>query len=101
MPYLFSYNSLSGLFGSACLYARDGAAFSWVSFVLLIEGGLGLASGGIVASYSPVVSKFGEIVFRSEPWSKTRQKTAEKQGQILIVVGFFLLLTGLLISAAI
>jgi len=73
----------------------------WVSFVLLIEGGLGLASGGIIASYSPVVSKFGEIVFRSEPWSKTRQKTAEKQGQMLIAVGFFLLVAGLLVSAVI
>jgi hypothetical protein len=70
----------------------------WVSFVLLIEGGLGLALGGIVASYSPVVSKFGEMVFRSEPWSKVRQKEAEKQGQILIVAGFFMLLTGLTVS---
>jgi hypothetical protein len=82
------------------VFTRDlSQLFSWVSFVLLIEGGLGLTLGGIVASYSPVLSKFGEIVFRSEPWSKTRQKASEKQGQMLIVAGFLLLLTGLFISA--
>jgi hypothetical protein len=72
---------------------------SWVSFILLIEGGLGLILGGIVASYSPVMSKFDEMVFRSEPWSMKRQRAAEQQGQILIITGLFLLLTALLVSA--
>lgn len=72
---------------------------STVSFILLIEGGLGLTSGGVAAMYSPIMSKMGEILFRSEPWDAKRQKTAEKQAQLLIIVGFFLLLIGLLISA--
>jgi hypothetical protein len=70
-----------------------------ISLILVLEGGLGLALGGMVASYSPVVSKIGEILFRSEPWNQERRKTSEKQGQGLIVVGLFLLLIGLIISA--
>jgi len=70
-----------------------------VSLILLLEGGLGLTFGGAVAMYSPIVSKVGEILFRSEPWNQERRKTSEKQGQVLIVVGLFLLLIGLVISA--
>jgi len=70
-----------------------------VSLILVLEGGLGLTFGGVVAMYSPVVSKVGEILFRSEPWNQERRKTSEKQGQVLIVVGLFLLLIGLVISA--
>jgi len=70
-----------------------------VSLILVLEGGLGLTFGGVIAMYSPVVSKVGEILFRSEPWNQERRKTSEKQGQVLIVVGLFLLLIGLVISA--
>ena len=70
-----------------------------VSLILLLEGGLGLTFGGAVAMYSPIVSKVGEILFRSEPWNQERRKTSEKQGQVLIVVGLLLLLFGLVISA--
>jgi len=70
-----------------------------VSLILLLEGGLGLTFGGAVAMYSPIVSKVGEILFRSEPWNQDRRKTSEKQGQVLIVVGLLLLLFGLVISA--
>jgi len=70
-----------------------------VSLILVLEGGLGLTLGGVVAMYSPVVSKAGEILFRSEPWSQERRKTSEKQGQMLIAIGLFLLLIGLTISA--
>jgi len=70
-----------------------------ISLILVLEGGLGLTFGGAVAMYSPIVSKVGEILFRSEPWNQERRKTSEKQGQVLIVVGLLLLLFGLVISA--
>ena len=70
-----------------------------ISLILVLEGGLGLTFGGMVAMYSPVVSKVGEVFFRSEPWNQERRKTSERQGQVLILVGLFLLLIGLVISA--
>ena len=70
-----------------------------VSLILVLEGGLGLTFGGVIAMYSPVVSKVGEILFRSESWNQERRKTSEKQAQVLILVGLFLLLIGLVISA--
>jgi hypothetical protein len=73
--------------------------FSKVTFVLLIEGGLGLILGGGTAMYSPVLSKVGEIMFKSEPWNAKRKKEAEKQGHEFILVGVFLLVIGLLVSA--
>jgi preprotein translocase subunit SecE len=72
---------------------------STVSFILLLEGGLGLIMGGGAVMYSPVASKVGEILFKSEPWNAKRQKEVEKQAQVLIFVGIFLLAIGLLVSA--
>lgn len=70
-----------------------------LSMVMLIEGGLGLIVGGAVASYSPIVSKFEEVFFHSEPWTAARQKQAEKQGLAWIATGSLLVLVAFLISA--
>jgi hypothetical protein len=70
-----------------------------ITLILLLEGALGLIMGGGTAMYSPVLSKIGEILFKSEPWSAERRKEAEKQGHTFIVVGVLLLLLGLLVSA--
>ena len=61
---------------------------STLSLVLITEGGLGLAGGGIVASFSGVTNKVGEIIWNSEPWSFKKQKKAEQQAQKLIIIGF-------------
>lgn len=71
---------------------------SGLSFIMLIEGGLGLISGGVAASYTPIFSKMGEVIFHAEPWNAKRQKNVEKQAQVLILVGLFLLLLALLVS---
>ena len=71
---------------------------SVLSLIMLIEGGLGLISGGVAASYSSIFNKMGEVIFHTEPWNAKRQKSVEKQAQVLILVGLFLLLLALLIS---
>jgi len=72
---------------------------SSLSFIMLVEGGLGLAIGGAVVLYSPATSKIGELIFHFKPWSAKRQKVAEKHANSWIVTGVFLLFEALLISA--
>jgi hypothetical protein len=82
------------------LFTQDlNQLLSSVSLILLLEGGLGLIMGGGAVMYSPVASKVGEILFKSEPWNAKRQKEVEKQAQMLILVGIFSLVIGLLVSA--
>jgi len=70
-----------------------------LSFVLLLEGGIGLTVGGASASYTPVSAKIGEVFFHSKPWNAKRQKEVERQAIILIVTGIFLVFEALLLSA--
>ena len=70
-----------------------------LSFVLLLEGGIGLTLGGAIASYTPMSAKISEVFFHTKPWNAKRQKEAEKQAIILIVVGTFLVFSALLLSA--
>ncbi len=70
-----------------------------LSFVMLVEGGVGLVIGGAMASYSPSIGKIGEVIFRSKPWTAQRRKEAERQGATWIVTGAILVVVGLLVSA--
>ena len=70
-----------------------------LSFVLLLEGGIGLTVGGAAASYSPLGAKISEVLFHSEPWNAKRQKEAERHAGLWIVTGVFLVIEALLISA--
>lgn len=72
---------------------------SSLSFVMLVEGGLGLTVGGAVALYSPTVSKIGEVIYHFKPWSAKRQKAAEKHANVWIVTGVILVFEALLVSA--
>ncbi|MGQ9460864.1 MAG: hypothetical protein ACUVRA_06510 [Candidatus Bathyarchaeaceae archaeon] len=72
---------------------------SSLSFIMLIEGGLGLIVGGAVALYSPTVNKVGEVFFHFKPWSAKRQKAAEKGANVWIATGALLVFEALLISA--
>ena len=69
----------------------------FVSYALLIEGGLALATGGVVASFSSTISKLGESVLHAKPWDAKRQKEAERQARFWIVTGFILFLVGLFV----
>jgi len=70
-----------------------------LSFVLLVEGGLGLAAGGAVVLYSPSVAKVREVLFHSEPWNAKRQKQVERQMKTVIATGALLVVESLLLSA--
>jgi len=72
---------------------------SSLSFVMLVEGGIGLTVGGAVVLYSPTVNKLGEVIFHSKPWNAKRQKAAEKQANSWIATGVILVFAALLISA--
>ena len=82
------------------LWTRDSNTISgYVSLALLLEGGLSLVIGGVVASFSHVIGKASEGVFHSEPWDAKRQKEAETQARTWIATGIFLVLAGFLASA--
>ena len=70
-----------------------------LSLVMLIEGGLGLIFGSVLASYSPSAAKISEVLFHSKPWNLNRQKENEKQMRAVIVTAFMLIIEALLVSA--
>jgi hypothetical protein len=72
---------------------------SSVSFVMLVEGGVGLTIGGITAFFSQLTGKIEEVIFHSKPWSADRQKETEKQARTWIVTGSILVIAALLVSA--
>ena len=70
-----------------------------LSFLMLLEGGIGLAVGGAAASYSPIGAKLSEIIFHSKPWNARRQREVEQQAKTWIVTGIFLIVVALSLSA--
>jgi len=70
-----------------------------LSFIMLLEGGIGLIVGGTAALYSPSLSKMNEVFFHHKPWSYKRQKQIEKQVEPLIIIGVILVIEALLLSA--
>ena len=70
-----------------------------LSLVMLIEGGLGLIFGSVLAAYSPSAAKISEFLFHSKPWNLNRQKENEKQMRTVIVTAFILIIEALLVSA--
>ena len=70
-----------------------------LSFVMLLEGGIGLVVGGGAVLYSPASAKISETIFHTKPWSAKRQKELETQTRSWIITGVFLVLEALLFSA--
>ena len=81
------------------LMGRTNQSIYNLSFLMLIEGGMGLIIGGAVALYSPSVAKINEVLFHSKPWNAKSQREIEKQMEVLIVTWIFLLIEALLLSA--
>jgi len=69
------------------------------SFVMLVEGGIVLIVGGVTASYSSLYAKLSEVVFHTEPWNAKRQKEAEINARVWIIVGIILVIEALVLSA--
>ena len=55
-----------------------------------------IGSGAVL--YSPLFAKLQEVFFKSEPYTATKRKQIETQMQIVITLGFFLIVYGLIIS---
>lgn len=70
----------------------------YLSYALLVEGGLMLVVGGVMANFSSTINKIGEIIVHSEPWDAKHQKEAEITAKSWITAGVFLFLLGLLVS---
>jgi len=81
------------------LFRQASEIASSLSFIILIEGGVGLTVGGITAFFSPLAGKIEEVLFHSKPWSADRQKETEKQARTWIVTGSILVIAALLVSA--
>jgi len=71
----------------------------FLTYALFVEGGLGLVTGGVLASFSTVIDKIGENVIHSKPWAAKRLRETENHATIWILTGAFLFLFGLLTSA--
>ena len=69
----------------------------FLSYALLLEGGLTLVTGGVVASFSSTIGRIGESVLHAKPWDAKRQKEAERQARFWIMTGVFLFLFGLFV----
>jgi hypothetical protein len=66
---------------------------------LWLEGGLGLLAGaGIALSSTPSISKAGETIFNTAPWSRESEKNAERVGLKWILGSSMLVLIGLAVS---
>jgi hypothetical protein len=61
----------------------------FLSYALLLEGGLTLTTGGVVASFSSTIGRIGESVLHAKPWDAKRQKESERQASFWIVTGLF------------
>ena len=67
--------------------------------VLLLEGGLGLLAGtGIVLSSTPSISRVGETVLGTAPWSREAERNAERVGLMWILCASFLITIGFALS---
>jgi hypothetical protein len=66
---------------------------------LWLEGGLGLLAGaGIALSSTPSISKTGEMIFDTAPWSRESEKNAESVGLKWILGSSLLVMIGLAVS---
>jgi hypothetical protein len=70
-----------------------------LSFVLLVEGSVGLIVGGALGMNSPIIARIGESVFHSKTRGAEGHKGIEKQAKSWILTGLILVFAALLLSA--
>ncbi len=88
--------ALTSIDAGALLAILGNVSRTTLILVLLLEGGLGLLVGALVAlSSTPSVAKFGEMSFGTAPWSREGERNAERVGwklmftaSLLIAIGF-------------
>ncbi len=69
--------------------------------LLFLEGGAGLLAGvGVSLSSTPSVSRLGETLFGTAPWSRDSEKYAERIGWKWMIAASFLIGIGFVLSVA-
>ena len=72
---------------------------STLVLILFLEAGVGLLVGvGVSLSSTPSVSRVGQTILGTSPWSKESERHAERVGWKWIVASSFLFLIALVIS---
>ncbi len=71
----------------------------FLTYGLLIEGGLAMVTGGATASFSPAIGRVREVVIHSASFDAAHLKEAEKRARVWIGTGVFLFVFGLLVSS--
>jgi hypothetical protein len=72
---------------------------STLVLILFLEAGLGLMVGvGISLSSTPSISRVGQTILGTSPWSKEAERHAERVGWKCMVASGFLFLIALVIS---
>ncbi len=75
--------------------------FATLVLLLFLEGGIGLMVGvGISLSSTPSVSRVGETLFGTAPWSRQGEKYAERAGWRWMLASSFLILIGFVLSVS-
>ena len=85
---------------SLILFAALGTTWrQTLVLALWLEGGLGLLAGaGIALSSTPSISKAGEMIFNTAPWSRESERNAERVGWKWMLGSALLVLIGLAVS---
>ena len=67
--------------------------------LLFLEGGVGLLAGvGVSLSGTPSVSKLGETLFGTAPWSRDSERHAERVGWKWMIAASFLIGAGFVLA---
>jgi hypothetical protein len=87
-------------FDGLILFFISGATWRQTMVLALwLEGGLGLLAGaGLALSSTPSISKAGEMIFNTAPWSRDSERNAERVGLKWILGSSLLVLIGLAVS---
>jgi len=71
---------------------------SYLSLIVLAEGGLGLIVGGFIGMNSPIIRRLEEDIFHVKAQKLKDRKELEKQAGTLILTGIILIIVALLLS---
>jgi hypothetical protein len=80
------------------IYQELSQVFSYLSLLIIAEGGLGLTVGGFIGLNLPIIRRLEEDFFHVKPQNPQNKKEFEKNSRAFIVTGIILVITALLIS---
>jgi len=91
--------AIAGVDGLILFFLSEATWKQTLVLTLWLEGGLGLLAGtGIALSSTPSISRAGEMIFNTAPWSRESERNAETVGLKWILGSSLLVLIGLAVS---